>query len=199
MRLGRTAVGKFAQFTYIRGARMSDPRLNGDHLSEPRFNRYRLTVDEMLDGRGPFTAAADEQARPPALPHAPARHMAPTVSGTYSLVSIPDGYRYPLRVGINALGRLPENDLVLGLHGISRRHCVVLVHATGGCEVYDLASRNGTWVNGRRVDRVDLLPGDVLALVDQKFLVEWAAPQGEPPWPGEGPDTFSIVGPSPRG
>jgi pSer/pThr/pTyr-binding forkhead associated (FHA) protein len=70
---------------------------------------------------------------------------------------------------------------------VSRRHCVVLVHASGGCEVYDTASRNDTRVNGRRVSRADLLPGDVLALCDQKFLVAWAGPDGEvlPPagWP----------------
>ena len=38
----------------------------------------------------------------------------------------------------------------------------VLVHATGGCEVYDTASVNGTWVNRRRVDRAELFPGDLL-------------------------------------
>jgi pSer/pThr/pTyr-binding forkhead associated (FHA) protein len=69
-------------------------------------------------------------------------------------------------VGINTIGRFPENDVVLTAHIVSRRHCIVVVHATGGCEVYDTASRNGTWVNRRRVGRVDLLPGDVLIVCD---------------------------------
>jgi hypothetical protein len=52
-----------------------------------------------------------------------------------------------LRVGLNAVGRLPENDIVLARRYVSRRHCVFLVHTDGGCEVHDTASRNGTLVN----------------------------------------------------
>jgi pSer/pThr/pTyr-binding forkhead associated (FHA) protein len=81
-------------------------------------------------------------------------------------VNLADGQRHCLRVGINTIGRFPENDVVLTAHIVSRRHCIVVVHATGGCEVYDTASRNGTWVNRRRVGRVDLLPGDVLIVCD---------------------------------
>jgi pSer/pThr/pTyr-binding forkhead associated (FHA) protein len=158
---------------------MGDPRLNGNHLDLARHYRYDLSVDEMLNDRGTVTARSDPEARPPVIPRKPVGRGFPPGGGTYTLVSFPDGHRYSLRVGINAVGRFWENDLVLGRIYVSRRHCVILVHASGGCEVYDTASRNGTWVNGRRVGWADLYPGDVLMLSYQRFLVAWVGPDGE--------------------
>lgn len=158
---------------------MDDPRLNGSHLSVARHDQYDAALDEMLDDRGPITAAADPLARLPALPRRSVLRQAPPPGGTYTLVSLVDGRRHPLRVGINAVGRFLENDLVLQGNGVSRRHCVILVHATGGCEVFDTASRNGTWVNRRRVGRVPFLPGDELILANHTFLVAWIGPEGE--------------------
>ncbi len=173
---------------------MSDPRLNGSHLDVARHDQYDAAIDELLDDRGPVTSEADPLARPPSVPRAPVRREAPPPGGTYTLVSLADGRRHALRVGINAIGRFRENDVVLTPNHVSRRHCVVLVHATGGCEVYDTASRNGTWVNRRRVGRVDLLPGDVLIVTDQKFLVAWVGPDGDVFRCGEQTDTLCIGG-----
>lgn len=137
---------------------MGDPRLNGRHLGVSRRDQYEAAVDEMLDDRGPLTAAADPLARPPSIPHPQSRREQPPPGGTYWLVPAADGSPILLRVGITALGRAGENDVVVPAHYVSRRHCVVVVHANGGCEVTDTASRNGTRVNGRRVGRADLLP-----------------------------------------
>jgi pSer/pThr/pTyr-binding forkhead associated (FHA) protein len=178
---------------------MGDPRLNGSHLSVARHDQYDAAVDEVLDDRGPATAAADLLVRPPSAPRKSARRQAPPPGGTYTLVNLADGRRHPLRVGINAVGRFPENDVVLRPICVSRRHCVILVHATGGCEVYDTASRNGTWVNRCRVGRVDLLPGDVLMLAGQQFLVAWVGPEGEVLPPDAGPETACLSGLSPTG
>ena len=38
---------------------MSDPRLNGSHLSVARRDQYDAMVDELLDDRGPATSEAD--------------------------------------------------------------------------------------------------------------------------------------------
>jgi FHA domain len=174
---------------------MSDPRLNGSHLDVARLDQYGATVDALLDDRGPLTGAADPLTRPPSAPRAPVRREGPPAGGIYTLVAFADGRRHPLRVGINAIGRFPENDVVLTPNYISRRHCVVLVHATGGCEVYDTASRNGTWVNRARVvGRASLLPGDVLRLCDRKFLVAWVGPDGEVFPSAEQGDTFCFGG-----
>jgi len=126
----------------------------------------------------PVTAEADPLARPPRMPRAPRRRQSPAPGGTYTLVNPADGRRYPLRVGINTVGRFAENDIVLDVRCVSRRHCAVVVHATGGCEVYDTASRNHTLVNRQVVDRGPLLPGDVLYLAGQRFLVAWVGTDG---------------------
>jgi len=158
---------------------MSDPRLNGSHLSIARHDQYDAAVDEMLDHRGPRTCAADPFARWPKIPRAPVRREAPPPGGTYMLISLPDGQCHTLRVGINAIGRYPENDLVLTPNHVSRRHCIVVVHATGSCEVFDTASRNSTCVNCRRIGRADLLPGDTLKICEFRFVVAWMGQNGE--------------------
>src|SRR5262245_45267327 len=101
---------------------MSDPRLNGNHLEIARHERYDAAVGEMLDHRGPVTSEADPLTRWPIVPRAPVRHAAPPPGGTYTLVNLADGRRHALRVGINSIGRFPENDIVLTPHHISRRH-----------------------------------------------------------------------------
>jgi hypothetical protein len=158
---------------------MSDPRLNGSHLGATRHDHYDAAVDELLDDRGPVTAEADPLARPPKIPRAPCRWQSPRPGGTYTLMNLAYGQRYPLRVGINTIGRFTENDIVLDVRGVSRRHCAIVVHATGGCEVHDTASRYHTLVNRQVVDRRPLLPGDVLYLAGQRFFVAWVGPNGE--------------------
>src|SRR5215470_5501902 len=149
---------------------MSDPRLNGDHFGATRHELFDAAVDELLDDRGPVTAEADPLARPPRIPRAPRRWQSPPPGGSYTLVNLADGRRYPLRVGINTIGRFAENDIFLDVRCLSRRHSAIVVHATGGCEVYDTASRNHTLVNRQAVDRGPILPGDVLYLAGQQFL-----------------------------
>ena len=173
---------------------MSDPRLNGNHLGATRHERYDAAIDAMLDARGPVTGVADPLARPSATPPRPIRQQVPPPGGTRTLVCLLDGRRHPLRVGINTIGRFSENDLVLEPNSISRRHCVVLVHATGGCEVCDTASRNGTCVNHRRITRTALFPGDELMLCAQKFLVAWVGSNGELFHSAEGAETDCLSG-----
>jgi hypothetical protein len=174
---------------------VDDPRLGGGHLETVRWERYDAAVGELLDARGPATADADELIRRPPARHRPAAPSPLPPGGAYVLVSLADGRRHPLRVGVNAVGRFPENDLVLAPNHVSRRHCLVLVHATGGCEVSDTASRNGTCVNGRRVTRADLSPGDLLQVSDQRFVLTWVGPDGRSLPAAEASDT-DLGGPS---
>src|SRR5947209_8451846 len=56
------------------------------------------------------------------------------------------------------LGSATENDLVLRVRGISRRHALIRRYP-GGVEVIDLGSKNGLLVEGRRVQSTILTPG----------------------------------------
>lgn len=61
------------------------------------------------------------------------------------------------------VGRSRSCDVRLVDDAVSRRHARVTVR--GGCwTIEDLGSSNGTWVNGRPLDRGELRPGDVVEL-----------------------------------
>lgn len=61
-------------------------------------------------------------------------------------------------------------DLVIDKTSISKLHCM-LVKTDGLLFVRDLGSTNGTKVNGQRVIRGALLPGDQLAFASIRFKV----------------------------
>ena len=62
-----------------------------------------------------------------------------------------------------SIGRQPGNSIVINDPDISRRHCVI-ERWEGHYQISDLNSRNGTVVNGKRVQRAELRPGDVITL-----------------------------------
>lgn len=61
------------------------------------------------------------------------------------------------------IGRDPSCDVVLGGPFVSRRHAL-LSFRDGGWMIRDLDSKNGTALNGTRVGRSTLHPGDLLAV-----------------------------------
>jgi pSer/pThr/pTyr-binding forkhead associated (FHA) protein len=62
------------------------------------------------------------------------------------------------------IGRSEENDLPVGVAGISRRHAIIS-HFDGEARISDCGSQNGTFINGRQVDgAVGLNDGDVISL-----------------------------------
>ena len=69
------------------------------------------------------------------------------------------------------LGRHPSCDVVVDDPSVSRRHAR-LRYRDGGWTVCDLDSTNGTTVNGCRVGRCILRPGDRLGLGDEGLVVD---------------------------
>lgn len=99
---------------------------------------------------------------------------------------------HPLRKARTTIGKMPDNDIVLDRTNISRRHCQIFLE---GNEFFvrDLASRNGTFLNGQRVegDRI-LASGAVIQLGDFSIVfkdaAEPAVPRpGEAAWPAAVP------------
>ena len=72
------------------------------------------------------------------------------------------------------LGR--QEDLfardALGDPRVSRRHAELLVDEAGICQIRDLGSHNGTYVNGARIDRAALHPNDVVRIGDVLLHVD---------------------------
>jgi len=93
-----------------------------------------------------------------------------------------------LPAGVNLIGRkVAENtlgvDMALPGCNVSRRHAKLELHPGGCCELTDLESKNGTYVNGLRVDTVTLESGDVVAIGNYKliFALTGCVPSGDGP------------------
>lgn len=105
----------------------------------------------------------DPALRPePAVRQAPPRRMTQTVlvrsavsEAPPTLVG-PSGQRVMVGPAPVVVGRQDGCDLVLPDDEASRRHAQVTVTA-GGCQITDLGSTNGTYLNGRRLDAPALL------------------------------------------
>ena len=73
------------------------------------------------------------------------------------------GKVYDIRSALR-LGRHPYNEISLNDPAVSRYHCWIVIE-DGRVLIEDLASVNGTFLNGERVTkRVPLKPGDTLGL-----------------------------------
>ncbi|MET7397107.1 FHA domain-containing protein [Dactylosporangium sp. NPDC005572] len=73
------------------------------------------------------------------------------------------------------LGRGPDNDVVLADLRTSRNHAELRRLPTGGYEVVDLGSRNGTFHNGKQVTRQELRPGDMISVGRHEFIFDGAS------------------------
>lgn len=70
-------------------------------------------------------------------------------------------------------------DVCIDQSSISKLHCVI-VRTDGLLFIRDLGSTNGTKVNGQRVIRGALLPGDELAFAGEKYRVEMGPGEPDP-------------------
>jgi outer membrane biosynthesis protein TonB len=69
------------------------------------------------------------------------------------------------------IGSMPHADVVLKSEHSSHYHAFLIIEDGGGT-VVDLASENGTYINGERVDRAFFAAGDTLRFADIEFHVE---------------------------
>lgn len=67
------------------------------------------------------------------------------------------------------VGRGGDADFVVEDGNTSRRHCRVQVDGAGYA-VEDLGSRNGTFVNGTRIQRQALVDGDIVRIGNTEFI-----------------------------
>jgi diguanylate cyclase (GGDEF)-like protein len=68
------------------------------------------------------------------------------------------------------LGRDPRTDAWIEAPGVSRRHARVWRESNGVFHIQDLASANGTYICGRRIEAEPLASGDYVQLGDELLL-----------------------------
>lgn len=156
---------------------MSDPRLLSMHLEgQPRRDLFRAARQVIQAACGDQTLAGDlrmlenaECGDGPTLA-VPPGGSASRPGGRFAFY-IKDGTNvYPLHFGLNSVGRLPDNDVVIRDECVSRRHCAVVVHHDLRCEIHDVASKNGTLLNGRKIPGpTKLQSGDQITLCGRKL------------------------------
>ena len=90
------------------------------------------------------------------------------------LAAPPLGRVWALNRGRLTIGRDPSSDICLDDPGVSRHHAD-LVGQGSDWMIIDAGSANGTSVNGARVNRIALQPGDVIGLSDVQLVLKRAA------------------------
>jgi pSer/pThr/pTyr-binding forkhead associated (FHA) protein len=65
---------------------------------------------------------------------------------------------------IRTVGRATGADFIVDAPLVSRVHCRLTVAPNGTLEVRDLESTNGTFLNGKRIERARLKSGDRLGV-----------------------------------
>lgn len=96
------------------------------------------------------------------------------------LISIDGDHPIVLTKDVTVVGRKRGVcDVYIDRSSVSKLHCVV-VKTDGLLFIRDLGSTNGTKVNGQRVTRGALLPGDELAFANARFRVYLGPDEAEP-------------------
>jgi pSer/pThr/pTyr-binding forkhead associated (FHA) protein len=152
---------------------MSESHLNSIHLESFRREEFRRAREVLLNSRGSETIRVESRDELD-LSHDQ------TGIALQSNQQLPKDIKhflmdgrsvFPLKIGVNTIGRMPDNDVVIEDGHVSRRHCAVLVHARNECEVYDVASKNGTYLNGQRLSgSARLKSGDEIKMCDHPII-----------------------------
>ena len=91
------------------------------------------------------------------------------------------GREFPLPQDLNILiGRVSDVDVLMLDEKVSRKHAKISTHG-GKVVIEDLASRNGTFVNGARIRNTELKEGDQIVIGSSTIkLVSMTAPSLRP-------------------
>ena len=150
---------------------MADPRFNSIHLEAPRRQQYRLAREKLLNARGFHTLVAEREEISSDRPHTVIENDRNQAPAAVEFWLMDREFIYPLAVGLNTIGRAPENDVVIQDGYVSRRHCAILVHAGRDAELHDTASKNGTFLNGHKISGPTRLhSGDEIRMCDRNLV-----------------------------
>ncbi|MFC1582251.1 FHA domain-containing protein [Planctomycetota bacterium] len=105
------------------------------------------------------------------------------------------GTDYILQPGITVVGRGKDADIEIGSGGLSRMHARFIIEDEM-LSIEDLGSKNGTFVNGKRIEgRRELIGGDTLRLANMECQIK--PPETAPKPPVAPPSKPAPAAPSP--
>ena len=80
------------------------------------------------------------------------------------------GTVYPID-GEMIIGRGEEASITIPDDRVSRRHTRISAQGPDLVQIKDLGSKNGTWVNGRRIASAELQDGDTIQVGNELSLI----------------------------
>ena len=78
---------------------------------------------------------------------------------------------FPLKKEVTVIGRHRNCDLRIPLASVSKKHCK-LNQTAGVLKIRDLNSRNGTLLNGKRIDEAELKVGDSIKIGPLELVLQ---------------------------
>ncbi|CAO5177213.1 ABC transport system ATP-binding/permease protein [Frankia sp. AiPs1] len=141
-------------------------------------------LQTMLPGQPSYAPPRGPERTAPAPPRAPVRagagagsgsgHARRTAGAAPAVPPTPAGHTrldrehersttYPLRQGQMQIGRGRGNDIVISDLLASRLHATLTVRGSD-IELVDMDSANGTFLDGRRIQRAQVVQGDIIAI-----------------------------------
>ena len=152
---------------------------NGTFLGSERINRLEISNPYVVHFGHPedgpvlrFELSAPEQS-PGNGPHGVglANHAMPSPSDTTFMPGVlrDPTSRVRIQSKVMKIGRRPDNDIVVKDLGVSKQHAELRLSPTGRYQIIDLGSHNGTFVNGNRVNQVELSDNDIIAIGHATF------------------------------
>jgi len=93
------------------------------------------------------------------------------------LIPVGGGDPIPLIRDYLTIGRRESCDIPLRYPNVSSQHCL-LTYREGYWEICDLGSTNGIKVNGARVQKKALRPGDEITIAKRRYTIEYQLTAG---------------------
>lgn len=124
-----------------------------------------MPVDDYPPAPAPIAPPADYQHAQPQVVHAPPKPRKPKTQAW--LVDDYSGQTYQLARGTTSIGRTADNDVCFSDSKVSKHHAKIIEEG-GHFRLVDLASTNGTYVNGKMVRQpVMIYPDDTIRFGDR--------------------------------
>ena len=153
-----------------------DPELDVDDLAAELTNAVTYTAAERgWRLGGPVSVTIEQNRRVPrGVIDCTGRRSSGRLEPWGYLVADDRETVYDLADNRILLGRGLDNDIVVSVPEVSRRHAVIVRDHTG-VHLQDLGSSNGTFVNGQAISDSDisLHPGDQIVLGGTSFSIRW--------------------------
>jgi pSer/pThr/pTyr-binding forkhead associated (FHA) protein len=78
---------------------------------------------------------------------------------------------FPLPSSVTVIGRRHSCDLCIPLVSVSKKHCQLNLD-DGVLKIRDLGSRNGTYLNSKRIDNATIKAGDSIKIGPLTFVLQ---------------------------